>query len=171
MKKSAKSRPAAPARPAALVTNSAAAFSYAPAGFIPFRDLKVVERIRRIRREDIAKHRNPDYRITVIPDSELEMLWISVSQIEEQGFGNFWSFSQPLLQALEELRSHENLRFACLLVTDIGTRNSLLLYRGDPDVAARISYRAVETGEIFDLPGIVSRKMQLLPFLGSLLDA
>lgn len=75
MKKSAKPRPA-PAR-AAIVTNSAETFSYAPAEFIPFRDLKVIERIRRIRREDITRHGNPDYRITVVPDADLEMMWIT----------------------------------------------------------------------------------------------
>lgn len=56
---------------------SPAKFTYAPAEFIPFRDLKVINRVRRIRKEDMAKHPNPDFRISVIPDAEVEHLWIS----------------------------------------------------------------------------------------------
>jgi glucosamine-6-phosphate deaminase len=52
-------------------------FSYAPAEFIPFRDRAVIERVRRIKREDITKHANPDFRITVIPDADIEFLWIA----------------------------------------------------------------------------------------------
>lgn len=52
-------------------------FDYAPADFIPFRDRKVIERIRRIKKEDITKHKNPDFRITVIPDADVEFLWIT----------------------------------------------------------------------------------------------
>jgi glucosamine-6-phosphate deaminase len=53
-----------------------AKFSYAPAEFIPFRDLKVIERVRRIKRKDITKHRNPDFKITVLPDADIEFMWI-----------------------------------------------------------------------------------------------
>jgi len=56
-----------------------------------------------------------------------------------------------------------------LLVTDINTQNSLLLVKGDASFIQRISYAHVEQDEIFDLPGIVSRKKQLIPYLTSLL--
>jgi manganese-dependent inorganic pyrophosphatase len=55
------------------------------------------------------------------------------------------------------------------LVTDINTQNSLLLVKGDTGLIQRISYAHVEKDEIFDLPGIVSRKKQLIPYLTSLL--
>ena len=93
----------------------------------------------------------------------------SVSQVEELGFGNFWQNSTGLLRALDELCAQENLCFACLLVTDINTQNSLLLLKGDPEFTKRITYPSVEDGEIFDLPGIVSRKKQLIPYLTTLL--
>lgn len=51
-------------------------FKFEPATFIPFRDKKVIERVRRIKRRDITKHKNPDFRIQVIPDAELEGKWI-----------------------------------------------------------------------------------------------
>jgi manganese-dependent inorganic pyrophosphatase len=59
--------------------------------------------------------------------------------------------------------------FACLLVTDINTQNSLLVAKGDEEIMARITYPTVEHDEIFDMPGIVSRKKQLIPFLGSVI--
>lgn len=53
------------------------AFEFAPATFIPFRDKKTIERVARIRREDITKHKNPDFRIQVIPDADVEFLWMT----------------------------------------------------------------------------------------------
>ncbi|WP_221028825.1 putative manganese-dependent inorganic diphosphatase [Actomonas aquatica] len=93
----------------------------------------------------------------------------SVSQVEELGFGNFWDHHRPLADALEALCREEKLVFSCLLVTDINTQNSLLLVKGDPDFIARINHPHVEKDEIFDMPGIVSRKKQLIPYLGSIL--
>ncbi|HZZ59214.1 MAG TPA: putative manganese-dependent inorganic diphosphatase [Opitutaceae bacterium] len=93
----------------------------------------------------------------------------SVSQVEELGFSNFWQKKIDLARSLEELREGEKLSFAALLVTDINTQNSLLLVKGDPEVIRRISFAHVEVDEIFDLPGIVSRKKQLIPYFASLL--
>lgn len=60
-----------------IMKSSRSSFSFSPAGFIPFRDRKVLDRVRRIRKEDITKHRNPDFRITVVPGADLEHLWIT----------------------------------------------------------------------------------------------
>ena len=54
-----------------------APFTFAPATFVPFRDQRAVAKVRAIRRRDIARHRNPDFRITVMPDAELEHRWIT----------------------------------------------------------------------------------------------
>ena len=93
----------------------------------------------------------------------------AVSQVEELGFGNFWGRARGIAAALEDLRRGERLSFAALLVTDVNTQNSLLLVKGDPELIGRITYAHVEKDEIFDLPGIVSRKKQLIPYLTSLL--
>ncbi|MBI5767074.1 MAG: putative manganese-dependent inorganic diphosphatase [Verrucomicrobia bacterium] len=100
---------------------------------------------------------------------EEEGIRFAVSQVEELGFGNFWQHAKPIAAALAELRDEEKLAFAALLVTDINTQNSLLLVKGDADFIRRISYPHVEQDEIFDMPGIVSRKKQLIPYLTSLL--
>jgi manganese-dependent inorganic pyrophosphatase len=100
---------------------------------------------------------------------EEEGVRFSVSQVEELGFSNFWNRSKSIASALDELRKRERLALAALLVTDINTQNSLLLAKGDPEIIERITYAHVEKDEIFDLPGIVSRKKQLIPYLTSLL--
>jgi glucosamine-6-phosphate deaminase len=52
-------------------------FTFTPAPFIPFRDTKEIERVRRIKRKDITKHWNPEFRITVLPDADIEFLWVT----------------------------------------------------------------------------------------------
>jgi manganese-dependent inorganic pyrophosphatase len=94
----------------------------------------------------------------------------SVAQVEELGFNNFWKCSDSLLESLEKYRRENGLHFACLLVTDIDTQGSLLLVRGDPDILQGITYSPKTPPFIFDLPGIVSRKKQLMPFLAGLLN-
>jgi manganese-dependent inorganic pyrophosphatase len=98
-----------------------------------------------------------------------EGVHFSVSQVEELGFDNFWAHAKDISAALGELRDAEKLTFAALLVTDINTQNSLLIVKGEPEFIRKISYAHVEQDEIFDLPGVVSRKKQLIPYLTSLL--
>ncbi len=42
-------------------------FTFAPASWIPFRDKEVLDRVRAIKREDMEKHPNPDYKIKIVP--------------------------------------------------------------------------------------------------------
>ncbi|PWH16440.1 MAG: hypothetical protein DDG58_09790 [Ardenticatenia bacterium] len=44
------------------------AFTYALADFLDFKDAAVCERVRRIKREEITKHPNPDFKIEIIDD-------------------------------------------------------------------------------------------------------
>lgn len=100
---------------------------------------------------------------------EEEGVRFAVSQVEELGFGNFWRHAAELGEALETLRKAEDLKLATLLVTDINTQNSLLLAKGDEGFIQRITYPHVEKDEIFDMPGVVSRKKQLIPYFSSLI--
>ena len=100
---------------------------------------------------------------------EEEGIRFAVSQVEELGFGNFWQHAKPITRAVQDLRDEERLAFAALLVTDINTQNSLLLVKGDPTFIGKISYPHVEQDEIFDMPGVVSRKKQLIPYLSTLI--
>lgn len=50
-------------------------FSFNPAPWVPFKDKAVLERVRSIRREDMEKHDNPDFKIKIVPD--VTSLWIA----------------------------------------------------------------------------------------------
>jgi 6-phosphogluconolactonase/glucosamine-6-phosphate isomerase/deaminase len=52
-------------------------FTFAPAEWIPFRDVDEIQRVRQIKRADIEKHDNPDFHIRVIPDADVEWTFIS----------------------------------------------------------------------------------------------
>ncbi len=42
-------------------------FTFKPAPWIPFRDKEVLDRVRAIKREDMEKHPNPDFKIKIVP--------------------------------------------------------------------------------------------------------
>ena len=44
---------------------------------VPFRDRTVLEQVRKIRRADIEKHPNPEFRIRVVPDDEVEFILVA----------------------------------------------------------------------------------------------
>lgn len=52
-------------------------FSYSPSRWVPYRNKEVIERVRKIKREDIIKHSNPDYKIRVVGDDEIELIWVT----------------------------------------------------------------------------------------------
>jgi len=52
------------------------AFHFEPASFVPFRDKEAVARVRAIPREKLDQHANPDYRIRILPDEEVERTWL-----------------------------------------------------------------------------------------------
>lgn len=52
-------------------------FKYAPSHHVPFRDVAAIERCRKIRRSEIEKHPNPDFRIKVIKDADVEFTWVT----------------------------------------------------------------------------------------------
>ena len=93
----------------------------------------------------------------------------SVSQIEELGFDNFWKHEDALDVALEAYRAEQDLLFSFLLVTDINTQDSLLIVAGSDELKSQINYPQHGQNNIYDLPGIVSRKKQLIPYISTLL--
>jgi manganese-dependent inorganic pyrophosphatase len=88
----------------------------------------------------------------------------NVAQIEEISFANFPDKRDALLEALEKRRLQQSLLFSALLVTDVNEQNSLLLLRGAEAFLKTIDYAEVSP-YVWDLPGVVSRKKQLLPYL------
>ena len=53
------------------------AFSFQPSEWVPFRDSDALEHVRAIRRTQIDKHPNPDFRIRVVPDSMVECIFVT----------------------------------------------------------------------------------------------
>ncbi len=95
----------------------------------------------------------------------------SVSQVEELGFANFWNRADDILAALEDFRQEKQLHFATLLVTDVNRQNSILLFQGDEDVRRAITFSRSEKPLTYDLPNLVSRKKQVIPYFTQLLEA
>ena len=52
-------------------------FQYQPSEWVPFRDKAEIERVASIKREDMEKHANPDFKITVLPDADVEMVMVA----------------------------------------------------------------------------------------------
>jgi len=93
----------------------------------------------------------------------------SVSQIEELGFDNFWKHRSELNKSLQTYRQQENIFFSLLFVTDINTHDSLLMVASDSEFKEQINYPQHGKSNIYDLPGVVSRKKQLIPYISTLL--
>ena len=47
-------------------------FDFNPSEWVPFKDKKEINRVLAIKREDIERHENPDFKIKVLPDSDVE---------------------------------------------------------------------------------------------------
>ena len=52
-------------------------FEFSPSQWVPFRDKKEIERVIRIRKEDFTTHANPDFKISIVPDADVEYIWIT----------------------------------------------------------------------------------------------
>jgi manganese-dependent inorganic pyrophosphatase len=87
-----------------------------------------------------------------------------VAQVEEVGFENFFKHRGELLRELKQIRREEKLDFFGLLVTNVVRETSMMLCSGEKRVLDRIAYTRLDDST-FDLPGILSRKKQLLPHL------
>lgn len=52
-------------------------FEFQPSRWLPFRDKAVLDRVRRIKREDVDTHWNPEFVIRVVPDSMVEHIFVT----------------------------------------------------------------------------------------------
>ncbi len=85
-----------------------------------------------------------------------------LAQIEESHLAVFHRQMQELAAALDKARRDGALDFAALMVTDPVRGNSELLFSGDEAVRRALPYRRAESGVLL-MPGVLSRKKQLLP--------
>jgi manganese-dependent inorganic pyrophosphatase len=94
----------------------------------------------------------------------------AIAQIEELGFDNFWKNVDAIDSSLKRFCEKDQLIFAALLVTDVKKQDSLLLVQGNTDFLSLIDRPTVQRSNIFNMPGVVSRKKQLTPYLSSLVE-
>jgi manganese-dependent inorganic pyrophosphatase len=88
----------------------------------------------------------------------------AVAQVEEVGFENFFAHRGELLKEIKALRREEKLDFFALLVTNVVRETSMMLCVGEKRLLDRINYTRLDENT-YDLPGVLSRKKQLLPLL------
>jgi manganese-dependent inorganic pyrophosphatase len=97
-------------------------------------------------------------------DYETAKYKFAVAQVEEVGFENFIAHRAELLREMRQLRREEEFDLFALLVTNVVRETSMMLCVGEKRVLDRISYTRLDEST-FDLPGVMSRKKQLLPHL------
>ncbi len=86
----------------------------------------------------------------------------ALAQIEESNLAVFHRHLKALSDAMDARVAAEGLDFIALMVTDPVAGNSELLYRGTDSVRRALPYRLGDDGTWL-LPGVLSRKKQLLP--------
>jgi manganese-dependent inorganic pyrophosphatase len=97
-------------------------------------------------------------------DYDTQKFHFAVAQVEEVGFENFFKHRGELLKDMKAIRREEKLDFFGLLVTNVVRETSMMLCVGEKRVLDRIGYTRLDEST-YDLPGILSRKKQLLPHL------
>ena len=85
-----------------------------------------------------------------------------LAQIEESNGAVFHRHQTELAAAMERAVKASDLDFMALMVTDPVRGNSELLFRGNDSVRRALPYRRSERGTLL-MPGVLSRKKQLLP--------
>ena len=86
----------------------------------------------------------------------------ALSQVEESNLELLHQRRKELAAEMRRIVENEKLDFFGLLVTDAVRGNSELLAQGDRAFIRNLPYRSGD-GELFLLPGVLSRKKQLLP--------
>jgi manganese-dependent inorganic pyrophosphatase len=87
-----------------------------------------------------------------------------VSQIEVTSFSSVSERLGDIRAALRAIQSQRGLDFAAIMITDIVQNNSQLLFAEDARAFGAVPYARIGDG-LYDMPGVVSRKKQLLPAL------
>jgi manganese-dependent inorganic pyrophosphatase len=85
-----------------------------------------------------------------------------ISQVETVSLDGIDDVLPAFLAALDRVRKEHQLDWSMLMVTDVLTEDSLLLMTPHAKAQEHLAYKKVHDG-LYSLPGVVSRKKQLLP--------
>ncbi len=94
---------------------------------------------------------------------------VGIGQVEVTTLTDTDSYRERLLEALQTVVREKRLAWAMIMVTDVIARNSLLLTSGFEQAEKTLAFERIKD-RTFDLPGILSRKKQLLPEVMRVLD-
>lgn len=86
---------------------------------------------------------------------------LGIGQCEATTLNDIDDYKEKYLKALEDVRVKNGLDWAVVMITDVMKENSVLLST-DFKAAGNLPYALLEEG-IYDMPGVMSRKKQLLP--------
>ena len=108
------------------------------------------------------KTRDPETAIT----SDFKMysekgVKVGIGQCEVTTLDDLSEYRDAYLDALETVRKKNGLDWAVLMITNVLNEHSVLLCT-DFKANRRLSYKHIE-GLVYDMPGVLSRKKQLLP--------
>ncbi len=93
----------------------------------------------------------------------VELGWrLSISQVEELGFDGFEARRAEIEAGLNQKILSGNYDFACLLLTDISSHDSMLLVAGEEGISEKLIYPNLDA-TLHQAKGVVSRKKQLFP--------
>lgn len=67
------------------------------------------------------------------------------------------------------IKKNENLFMVCVLITEVPNQFSLLFANAPSAFNEIVGYKTWTQPDVFELPGVVSRKKQLIPHLQSVL--
>lgn len=91
---------------------------------------------------------------------------MGVGQCEVTTLGNVRDYADRYIAALEDIKTKEGLDWTLLMITDVLREKSVLLasdYRANKDLPYTMKAK-----QIYNMPGVMSRKKQLLPMLLSI---
>ncbi len=91
-------------------------------------------------------------------------LSMGVGQVEVTTLGNAEELREAYIEELKKVQKSRSLDWILLMVTDVIKEDSLLLVSPYPEAEKRLYYKRLAEG-LYHLPGILSRKKQLLPEL------
>lgn len=94
---------------------------------------------------------------------------LGIGQVEISRFSELDELKELFLERLEEEKKKRNLDWLMILFTQVHEGDSRLLLSSFPQGEKALPYKKLETG-LYDLPGVLSRKKQLLPEILRLLE-
>lgn len=87
---------------------------------------------------------------------------IGIGQAETMTLEDFSELKDAFMEALREVCTRQKLDWTMLLITNVIKEESLLLTTNFNELADRLIYKKLE-GNLYSLPGVLSRKKQLIP--------